>query len=344
MHTDNDPLTLRSLQREIPKECMTPPFWRNLIFFAIKFTICVGAFFLACYSENWLATIALTIVSGVFAFALGTVGHDCGHNAYLRPHWLNELVGQMCLIFNALPYTGWKHFHDTHHKNTNCCEDDPDRNWIYYDEYMALSSVEKFFWRFFLTKGFMFISIPHYFKVMLPWSFLIHKKTQNPSIRRAAYRDVVLTLLILVSLHSLMFVQLDGSLKSVLVHACVVTLSLMGLSLYVRTQHYHLPSGHEYANQPWITSRTVVQPWIFDFFANNLNYHVEHHILSSVPHANLPSLRSKMKKLIEDKGQTYHEMRISEVFNFFKTPFMVMDKFDMKEKTIKEIESTPISV
>ncbi|MDX1919998.1 MAG: fatty acid desaturase [Candidatus Caenarcaniphilales bacterium] len=327
----NQELTLNELRKLIPKEMLNPPSVKNFVGFLIKFFLFALSFYFACAANSVLATSLWTLANGVFLFSLGTVGHDCGHGGYIRPRWLNELIGQICMTLHGMAYNGWKHSHNTHHANTNKGEHDPDRLYLFEDEYYAMPPVARFFWRLFHTKCFWLSAVGHYFRSMLPWPFIIESKTDREEDIKACKRDILILAAVWIVLHTGMLLAGFG-FKSIFVHFAALIVGFACLSVYVRTEHFLLKVNYEVDDKPWLTSRTIVQHPLLDFLSTNLNYHVEHHVLQTVPHANLPLIRPAIKKAILKANQGYPE---DDLWNFlkiaFNQPFHVLERNTFEE-------------
>ncbi len=336
---ENKDLKLGELRKLIPAESLNPPSAKNFVHFVIKFSLFAVAFYFACKSNSILNTAIWTFLSGAFIFTLGTVGHDCGHGAYIRPRWLNEAIGELCMTLNGLPYAGWKHSHNVHHANTNRGNLDPDRLWLYTDEFLAMNKVGRFFWKLFQTRCFWLSAVGHYFRSMLPWSFTIESRTENKAEIAACRTNIFTFFAILTAVHGGMYFAGFG-FKSLIVHFFGIILAFAFLSVYVRTEHFLLDSGWDVHDKPWLTSRTIIQNPILDFFATNLNYHVEHHVLQTIPHANLPALRPLIKKTILSANQPYHE---DELWNFLKiaynSEFFVLERDTFKEIPLSQLKA-----
>ena len=336
---ESEGLTQNELRKLIPVSAFNPPSAMNFFSSVLKISLFVGFFWLALVAQSiWLSAL-FTLISGIFLFSLGTVGHDCGHGAHIRPRWLNETVGQICMMLHGLPYAGWKHSHNTHHANTNKGGADPDRLWLYSDEYLAMPKVGQFFWRLFQKEFYWMSAVGHYFRSMLPWSFIIHTKTTKESEIRACRQDLILFFAGLITFHSIWFLAGFG-FKSLIFHAITIIIALSCLSVYVRTEHYLLSNGEDVDVKPWLTSRTFLQGSIMDFISTNLNYHVEHHICQTVPHANLPAIRPSIKRHILESGQPYHE---DTLWNFMKIAFN-QEFFVLERNTFKEIPLSQLQV
>ncbi|MDX1918139.1 MAG: fatty acid desaturase [Candidatus Caenarcaniphilales bacterium] len=342
-HSENYPqdLKLTDLRKMVKAEHLNPPSPANLIGFIIKLALFAGSFYFSLISPWWITVLMLPL-NGFLLFGLGTIGHDCGHGAYLRPRWLNELVGQICIVLHGMPYMGWKHSHNTHHANTNRVELDPDRLWLYKDEYLAMPPLGRAVWRLFHRQAFWASAVGHYFRSILPWAFRIREKTDRPEDIRAAYIDIAIFFASWIALHSALF-PLFG-FKSLIVHFLSIIFGFIALSVYVRTQHNNLAVGIDVHDKPWLTSRTVLQHPILDFFATNLNYHVEHHVLQTIPHANLPKVRKLIKPVILNHGQPYHESPIgSYLATCFLAEFKVLERDTLHEIPAKLIEHEKVA-
>lgn len=337
-------LKLSSLRKIIPVESFNPPSISNFIGFIIKLSLFLEFFLLACLAlqnqqniQQILLTLFHGIISGLFLFSLGTVGHDCGHGAYIRPRWLNEIIGQTCMIFHGLPYEGWKHSHNTHHANTNKGEADPDRLWLYEDEFKAMPKIGQFFWKLFQKEIFWMSAVGHYFRSMFIWSFIIHTKTDKKRDIEACQKDLIIFFTVLFLFHSSLYF-IGFGFNSLIVHIITLIVAFSGLSVYVRTEHYLLSNGQDVDIKPWLTSRTFLQGSFLDFISTNLNYHIEHHICQTVPHANLPKIRPALKKFIIDAGQPYHEDTLLNFIKIaFKQEFFVLERNSFKEIPISKL-------
>ncbi len=331
-------LKLSELIKKIPAESLYPPSLTNFFGFVIKYGLFATFFTLALLSENWLAIAASTLVAGLLMFSLGTVGHDCGHGAYIRPRWLNNLIGQMCIVTHGMPYEGWRNSHNVHHSNTNRLTQDPDRLWIYKSEYLALSPFMRYWWGMFQTRLFWLSAAAHYFRSILPWAFIIESKTTDKKIIASARRDIAILLTSWLVFHSSMF-ALGFGFKSIFLHVIMVLIGFAGLSVYVRTQHFLLDTGPDLHVKPWDNSRTVLQHPILDFFVTNLNYHVEHHILQTIPHYNLKKLRPMVKDTIERSGHTYYEFDLWPFMQMaFSRPFYLVEDGTDREILASEVD------
>ncbi len=333
------PLQLTELRKLIPKEYYEPPTVKNIVYFIIKASFFLIPLYGACLSDNFFISTLLTLISGVFLFSLGTVGHDCGHGLHVKPKWLNEAIGQFSMTFHGLPYAGWKHSHNTHHASTNEEDKDPDRLWLYTDEYLAFNKVERYLWRLFHTRLFWMSAVGHYFRSMLPWSFKIAEKTKSAEVIKDARIDLVYFFSILIAFHGGMY-ALGFGFKSVIIHFFTILIALMCLSAYVRTEHYLLTNGSNVKDKPWLTSRTVLQNSFLDFLATNLNYHVEHHILQVIPHDNLPKIRPLMKTVILDAKQPYHEdYFLKFMVKAFNEEFFVLERNTFRPIPLSELKA-----
>jgi omega-6 fatty acid desaturase (delta-12 desaturase) len=69
---------------------------------------------------SWLpAWIAYAIVAGTAGTGCWVVAHECGHRAFAKYNWLQDMIGY-CLHSGLLvPYFSWQRSHAVHHARTN---------------------------------------------------------------------------------------------------------------------------------------------------------------------------------------------------------------------------------
>jgi len=73
----------------------------------------------------WLVGWAAFIFyQGVNFTAIWVLAHECGHGAFTKYEWLNDLVGYILHTALLVPYFPWKFTHASHHHYTNNIEKD----------------------------------------------------------------------------------------------------------------------------------------------------------------------------------------------------------------------------
>eukprot|EP00210_Caulerpa_lentillifera_P000848 g821.t1 len=121
------PFTLSDIRRAIPKHCFERSVLRSFSYFfrdviAISVLAYISTFIdgltvapVIKYGVLW--PMYWTLV-GIFGVGLWIVAHECGHGAFSKYNWLNDLVGFFGHSVLLVPYFSWKHSHRRHHANT----------------------------------------------------------------------------------------------------------------------------------------------------------------------------------------------------------------------------------
>ncbi|XP_065175832.1 uncharacterized protein LOC135805677 [Sycon ciliatum] len=73
-------------------------------------------------SLGWWALplwIVYAVVNGTFGFGIWVLAHECGHGAFSKSNFLNDLLGYPLHTFLLVPYFSWQYSHSVHHARTN---------------------------------------------------------------------------------------------------------------------------------------------------------------------------------------------------------------------------------
>jgi omega-6 fatty acid desaturase (delta-12 desaturase) len=108
----------------IPAECFDRNLIRSSLSLFMSLATTIGSGFLAYafipLSWTWLpAWIAYALVAGTAGTGCWVVAHECGHRAFTKYNWLQDVIGY-CLHSGLLvPYFSWQRSHALHHARTN---------------------------------------------------------------------------------------------------------------------------------------------------------------------------------------------------------------------------------
>ena len=108
----------------IPKECFERSLIRSSLSLVLSLAMTIGSGALAYafipLTWSWLpAWIAYAIVAGTAGTGCWVVAHECGHRAFAKYNWLQDMIGY-CLHSGLLvPYFSWQRSHAVHHARTN---------------------------------------------------------------------------------------------------------------------------------------------------------------------------------------------------------------------------------
>ena len=230
--------------------------------------------------NSWLIWPAM-FVQGIVMVHHFSLQHECIHYTAFRTRRYNDIAGQICGFIIMLPHRFFRYEHCDHHTFTQITGDDPEliptpktyREYLFY-----LSAIP--YWRNKFTEIFR------------------HARGRLSDIERgfipkeehaAVYRDAR----VMLGTYAALFVGMAGTVWWGLILLWVIPM-LLGepIMRFIRmTEHVGRPT----VAQMYENTRTnlVSLPW--RFLGWNMNYHAEHHYVSSVPFHTLPKLHEKLK-------------------------------------------------
>jgi omega-6 fatty acid desaturase (delta-12 desaturase) len=71
------------------------------------------------YINIYLWWIIYSIIQGTIWIGLWVIGHECGHGAFAKSEFINDIFGLIIHSFLLVPYYAWQYSHKKHHKYTN---------------------------------------------------------------------------------------------------------------------------------------------------------------------------------------------------------------------------------
>ena len=116
--------TKKEVLAAIPAECFERSLVKSSCYLVASLAMTIGAA-LFCYSFipmtwPWLpAWVVSAIVVGTAATGCWVVAHECGHRAFTRHNWLQDLIGFVLHSGLLVPYFSWQRSHALHHARTN---------------------------------------------------------------------------------------------------------------------------------------------------------------------------------------------------------------------------------
>jgi omega-6 fatty acid desaturase (delta-12 desaturase) len=116
--------TKREVLAVIPAECFDRSLIRSALSLIVSLAITIGSGALAYafipLTWAWLpAWIAYAIVAGTAGTGCWVVAHECGHRAFARSNWLQDVIGYILHSSLLVPYFSWQRSHAVHHARTN---------------------------------------------------------------------------------------------------------------------------------------------------------------------------------------------------------------------------------
>ncbi len=237
----------------------------------------------ALYPNPLTIVLALPLLAGR-QLGLSVIMHDAGHRSLFRTDRLNDLVGQWLgalPVFNDLPT--YAKGHVEHHRKAGTREDPDLPNYQAYP--VSKSSFRRKVFRD-LT-GQTGVKLMRYLLSGAAGVVSAERRdSARPFLQQWLVQGVLLAVMTLCGAPWLYLVWL-GAFMTVFM-----------LVIRVRQVAEHAAVPDLYDPDPRNNTRTVDAPWWqrLIFAPNNVNYHMEHHFMASVPCYRLPALRRHLRE------------------------------------------------
>jgi fatty acid desaturase len=108
----------------IPAECFDRSLIKSSFYLFASLAMTIGSGVLAYrfipLTWSWLpAWIAYAVVAGTAGTGCWVVAHECGHRAFTKHNWLQDVIGYCLHSCLLVPYFSWQRSHAVHHARTN---------------------------------------------------------------------------------------------------------------------------------------------------------------------------------------------------------------------------------
>jgi len=262
----------------------------------------VGCFVMVYLYPNIVTIILALFIIGGKQLACAILMHDAGHYAVFSNKKWNDLIGNWLGAYPIFQHlSNYRKYHLIHHLHTGL-EEDPDLLLTRGYPTTKKSMVRKF-WRDLSgqtgIKALSGLVLMHLGYLEYNLGGKISKVDQS----KRTFKEFVLTfsknigpcLLFQVLLIVVLYMLLNPWLYLLWIGAYLTTFQF---SLRVRAMAEH--SMVEDSSNPWQNTRSTKANWLMQllFAPYHVNYHVEHHMMMSVPSYNLP----RMHKLLYARG------------------------------------------
>lgn len=265
---------------------------------------------------NFPLHLILIIFAGLGIVGMFVLGHDCGHYAFSRHRWINDLVGFMLFIPLCNSFFAWRAFHNFHHQNNQTRKVDPDwpellitdkeKTLTPWHQKLAIrlgpgSPIGLFigFWVGMLKRNLFSLLIPQ---------------------KKMTFKDMsrLYSLNLISALASAAFVyyyyQVLGQNKLIVVYLLPVLVAASTGAFLTFIQHSH-PESYVFDKENFDSTLSQVHstvnvtfPKLFEYLWLDINIHVPHHILPSVPWYHLKTANNLLK---ERAQQDIREVKFS---------------------------------
>jgi fatty acid desaturase/nitrite reductase/ring-hydroxylating ferredoxin subunit len=232
---------------------------------------------------SWWSIPAFAAFGALYGGAADARWHECGHGTAFRTAWINDAVYHLASFMLWRGPTVWRWSHYRHHTDTIIVGRDAEI------VFQRPGSVPRALFAFTHLQG-----GPQMFARLVRHSFGRLDADARDFVPTTEYRRVVWESRVMVGI---VIAVAAWSLAT----WSIVPLMFIGLPtiygawlvvFFGITQHAGM---HENVLDHRYSTRTVLMNPIFRFLYLNMNYHVEHHMMPSVPYRSLPALHAEIK-------------------------------------------------
>ncbi len=108
----------------IPAECFDRSLIKSSFYLLISLTMTIGSGVLANLfiplTWSWFPVwVGYAIVAGTAGTGCWVIAHECGHRAFAKHNWLQDVIGYCLHSIMLVPYFSWQRSHSLHHARTN---------------------------------------------------------------------------------------------------------------------------------------------------------------------------------------------------------------------------------
>lgn len=294
------------LSRNELQDLVAPSDLRGWISVATTWGLIAAVLALVAWHPTWwLIFIALVILGGRH-LALAILMHEAAHKSLFRSSRLNEIIGQwLCAYPTANDLIRYREHHLRHHAYTRMAED-PDLSLSEPFPVTKISLVRKFARDLFGVTGvkriigLILIDLGFYTYTI---SGGAKKIAQTGRTRLDILKLALRNWHGVVIMNALFITLLTGFGHPALYLLWIISyLTTYSVFLRVRSMAEHAstpdaddPLNNTRTTHAGILARVTVAP-------HYVNYHLEHHLLMTVPHYNLP----RMHRLLAERGALYN--------------------------------------
>ncbi|HXH29646.1 MAG TPA: fatty acid desaturase [Bacteriovoracaceae bacterium] len=324
--------TLSDYVRSIPKEIRKPDESRSWTGLARCLTVAVGfqtlAYFLpSLRAENILWNLPLHAVliflTGLSLVSLFVLAHDCGHRSFSKNPLINDTVGFFLFIPLLNSFFTWRAAHDFHHRNSQVRRLDPD--WAELlstpEEFDRLPWFEKLAVR--LGPGHATGILVGFWVGMIKrtfFSILIPQMKLGPKKKFKLYAMNLLSAALSVLL-IVFYLNSFGVEKLFVIYLLPVLVAASAGALLTFLQHSHPgsyafnPESYDVVLSQVHSTYNIRYSKFFEYFCLDINIHVPHHILPSIPWYHLKAANTSLKTVfpedINERSFSYQVLRDS---------------------------------
>jgi fatty acid desaturase len=240
--------------------------------------------------HRWPAWLAIWFTQGCILVGSYSAMHEAAHGTLYPSRWANRLTGPMWASTILVNWSLWRSFHLEHHAHTGTDTDPKLKHrftitspWQYL--LLPLGGLAFMGELWLQSLGTLFGRFPDY----------VRRGAGRTAIRIDAAVLLAVTAALVLGIVLVPSVVVFAWLAPMLVTFCIA-LPATGMS-----EHY----GCAFGGEVFDTTRSVQSNRLFRFFVWNNNFHVEHHLMASVPFHQAPKLHAYLAPRLNHFSPSY---------------------------------------
>lgn len=261
-----------------------------------------GCFWLVASFPNPVTVAFALVVLGGRHLAIAILMHDCAHYSLFKTRWLNDFIGSwFCAYPTWQDLKRYRVHHLSHHKYAGT-EKDPDASLVKPFPVSRKSMIRKFIRDIFGVSGLKRI----YGLVLMDFGYI--KYTVANDIVPIDQKGRSFWNIVKTGIQNLHGVVLTNTILFLILwawgHPWLYSLWIVSylttFSVFVRIRSLAEHAVTEMGLDPFKSTRTTLAHWWdrVTVAPHRVNYHLEHHLMMTVPYFRLP----KLHQILEDRG------------------------------------------
>lgn len=271
--------------------------WLTLL---VNYGLIAASMAMVAYAPNALTVVLALFIIGTRQLGLAVVMHESAHQTLFKDRWLNDLAGNWLAAYPIYLSGDMYRMHHIEHHAKTWTEEDPDLELATPFPVSKASMMRK------VARDLLGVTG---FKQLVGTTFLVVKVCRGQQVdagtlplrleRAPAVRMVAGTLITNLVLFGLLWALGHPMLYLLWLGAWLTTNKLVARIRSI-AEHAVVPDPTDPIGQ----TRTVRAGWLERLFIapNRVQYHLEHHLLMTVPHYNLPRFHEMLRErgVLED--------------------------------------------
>lgn len=267
----------------------------------VNWGMIVGCFAFVVKFPVWWAWIVAGCILGGRQLGLAILMHDCSHNAFFKSNWANKFFGEwFCAAPVMADLDRYRTYHLEHHRTAGS-EQDPDRpNYIHYPV-SKTSFCRKIFRDMIGITGFKVILL--ILKMNAGTVKYQLSYDSSKSVPTVPFKNQLMNMIKNLGptfiFHGLFFFTFWlMNIPEVYFLWWFAWMTFYMLYSRIRNAAEHGAALDYFDLNPFMNTRTTIARWWerLTVAPNRVNYHLEHHLLPTIPSYHLPEFHGWIKK------------------------------------------------